>query len=140
MQITISTKAVLGFAATALLGVGSWFAVGHIEYGNRLSRLEDSAQNDARQDSELTEVRATMRDLIRLTAELAARDSGPLLAPTLPPATAATTNPPPADTPGERPEDALEPEYGEFRMEQADLESILRSRGIKPTEKRLRDQ
>jgi hypothetical protein len=132
MQITISTKAVLSVVGTVALGVASWFAIGHIEHGNRLSRLEDSDANDQRQDGELAEIRATMRDLIKLTAELAGHSHD-------------GTEPPPAvaeevveDAHAHEEEemaDQLPEEYGEFRHEQADLETILRSRGIAPTKK-----
>lgn len=133
MKIEISTKAMLSAVATVALGVTSWMVLGHIEYGNRLTRLEDSDSNDERQDQELAEIRATMRDLIRLTAELAAThpDSHEGHEPV---SVIDASDSPVID--GEM----LEPEYGNFRVEQADLESILRGRGIEPAEKRLSDK
>ena len=141
MQINISTKAILGVVGTIALAVSSWFAVGHIDHGNRLARLEDSDANDIRQDAELTEIRATMRDLIRLSSELSGHSHhGPLL-----PLLAASEDHGDDAGPPETPVEEVEPqvlseEYGEFRSEQADLETILRGRGIKPAVKAFPNQ
>ena len=138
MQINISGKALAAAAGTALLGVASWLLLGHIDHGNRLVSLETSDANDARQDAELAEVRATMRDLIRLTAELAGHDHDGS-----PVETSAPMEEPLADVGYADDHDhdgALPEEYGDFRTEQADLESILRGRGIEPAAKNQLDQ
>jgi hypothetical protein len=134
MQINISTKAVLSIVGTVALGTASWFALGHIEHGNRLTRLEDSDANDVRQDEELAEVRATMRDLIRLTAELAGHNHTGMESVTV-------ADPSPEVVDDHAHEAATMPEeYGEFRMEEADLESIMRGRGIEPALKAAPNQ
>ena len=66
MQFNISIKALLGALGTVLLGVASWFAAGHIELGSRVTVLESDAQEDARQDEELREIRKTMQDMVVL--------------------------------------------------------------------------
>lgn len=66
MQVNISTKAVLASFGTVMLGVFGWFAVGHIELGSRVTALESSRAEDARQDEELREIRKTMQDMVVL--------------------------------------------------------------------------
>lgn len=131
MQINVSTKAVLGAFGTVLLGVASWFAVGHIELTSRVTALESDAKEDARQDEELREIRKTMQDMVVLFFH---EHAGPVHG--MP------------ETASDGVEDIAEAsfEYGgedadeAFSAVQMDLESALRGKGIEPAKKAAGDR
>lgn len=133
MQINISTKAVLGVIGTALLGVAGWFAIGHIELGSRVTALESSRAENARQDEELREIRKTMQDMVVLFfhEHQAPLHGGPV----------AET----AEDHAEAPVPVTEPFNFEnagdadeaFNAVQADLEHALRNNGLEPARKAI---
>jgi len=135
MQINVSTKAVLGTLGTVLLGVASWFAVGHIELGSRVRVLESDVQEDARQDEELREIRKTMQDMVVLFFH---EHTGPLHGdPSAELPAMAETEAEDASTPPEEPfsfEDAGDADEA-FSAVQMDVERALRGNGLEPARK-----
>lgn len=130
MQINISTKAVLASLGTVLLGVASWFALGHIDHAARIRDLESDAKEDARQDEELREIRKTMQDMVVL---FFAEHGAPHAVPE-------------EVVAGADPDEHAHPEAElftyegedadvEFNAVQTDLESALRVQGIEPATK-----
>jgi hypothetical protein len=131
MQINVSTKAVLGTLGTVLLGVASWFAVGHIDLGSRVKVLESDAQEDARQDEELREIRKTMQDMVVLFfhEHQAMPLHGDPMAEEMVEDAASEPVEEPFDFEGEGDADEA------FSAVQMDVESALRGNGLEPARK-----
>ena len=130
MQITISGKTVVGLASALGLALVGWFASDYLGMRDRVLTLETSSDANARQDAELAELRATVFDIVMmLKTEL-----GP------PSVTTASQPPEEPDGTEEGVEVAEEAppapeEYRDFRVEQMDLETMLRDRGVPPSMK-----
>lgn len=129
MQINISTKAVLASLGTVMLGVFGWFAVGHIELGSRVTVLESSRAEDARQDEELREIRKTMQDMVVLFFA----EHGPIHA--MPEDPVAGTDPQEVTAHEELFVFEGADADAEFNAVQMDLESALRREGRAPAKK-----
>lgn len=131
MQVVISGKKIIGVAGALCLALLGWFGADYLGMRDRVTRLETASNADARQDAELAELRATILDIVMLTkTELGS--PGVALGP-LPPGGPSESNPDVAEeTLPTIPDDAA---YREFRVEQVDLETMLRNRGLEPSMK-----
>lgn len=112
-------KVAVTVGAGLLLAVLTGFATDYIAMRERVTLLERDASADERQDAELQDLRATLRDVM-LLSRFSVAPTSVKVEPDVQPASA------PA---------AFESEYREFRDEQMDLETLLREKGLEPTEK-----
>lgn len=116
MQFNVSGKLVGGALGTIAVSFIGWLAHGNIENSQRIRVLESDTKTDTRQDRELADIRATVRDLIRLASS--------------------AHSPVPVSARGfEEDVPETDAEYEGFQREQSQLEDVLRHRGIQPAEK-----
>ena len=120
MQINITGKTIVTIASALFIGLTGWIASDYISLRDRVVKMETSVDTNLRQDSELAEVRATILDLVLLIKTEVNHDSHDHA----------------SDI------EAVEPEmeeYRDFRVEQMDLESMLKDRGLDPSLKKRPD-
>lgn len=105
-----------------------WWILDHISLRDRVTTLESDQATNARQDAELVNLRRTLQDMIMFVRFEA--DEVPHHVHAEEPVPAPEPEVADAEPPSEIPDDEQE-----FRATQSTLESLLRERGLEPTQK-----